>query len=54
LGIRVSFETHRDYWIDHVVVTTTAIPEPASGVLFMMALGYIRCGVRGRSRFNGR
>ena len=33
LGIRVSFETHRDYWIDHVIVSTTeAIPEPSTAL----------------------
>ena len=26
LGVRVAWETHRDYWIDHVVVSTSAIP----------------------------
>ena len=26
LGVRVAWETHRDYWIDHVVVSTTVIP----------------------------
>jgi len=30
LGIRVAFEGHRDYWIDHVTVTTETIPEPSS------------------------
>jgi hypothetical protein len=33
LGIRVAFEGHRDYWIDHVTVTTDAIPEPTSTTL---------------------
>lgn len=37
LGIRVAWETHRDYWIDHVVVTTTAIPEPSTLTLIALA-----------------
>jgi hypothetical protein len=36
LGIRVAWETHRDYWIDHVTVTTTPIPEPATAGLLML------------------
>src|SRR5262249_52381016 len=38
LGIRVAWETHRDYWIDHVVVNTTTIPEPSSLCCVAMAL----------------
>jgi PEP-CTERM motif len=26
VGVRVAWETHRDYWVDHVVVSTTVIP----------------------------
>jgi hypothetical protein len=33
LGIRVAFEGHRDYWIDHVTVNTKLIPEPSTAVL---------------------
>jgi hypothetical protein len=40
LGIRVAFETHRDYWIDRVVVTTSAVPEPTG-------LGLLLAGVAG-------
>jgi hypothetical protein len=35
LGIRVAWETHRDYWIDHVVVSTAAVPEPITAVLLL-------------------
>jgi hypothetical protein len=38
LGIRVAFETHRDYWIDRVIVSTDAIPEPSSALLMLGAL----------------
>jgi hypothetical protein len=48
LGIRVAWETHRDYWIDHVVVTTTQIPEPLSAVL-MCGFGSLMVGHRRRS-----
>ena len=49
LGIRVAWEGHRDYWIDHVAVTTTAIPEPSAMILLLIAVttmltsGRIRC-----------
>jgi hypothetical protein len=32
-GIRVAWETPRVYWIDHVVVSTMVVPEPASALL---------------------
>lgn len=35
VGIRVAFETHRDYWIDRVVVTTTTVPEPTEASLLL-------------------
>ena len=38
LGIRVAWEGHRDYWIDHVAVTTTAIPEPSAMILLLIAV----------------
>jgi hypothetical protein len=38
VGIRVAFETHRDYWIDRVVVSTTAVPEPLSAGLLLGGL----------------
>jgi len=38
-GIRVAWETPRVYWIDHVVVSTMAIPEPASTTL--LAVGCV-------------
>jgi hypothetical protein len=40
LGIRVAWETHRDYWIDHVVVATDVVPEPSTcGVLLIGLAG---------------
>jgi hypothetical protein len=39
LGVRVAWETHRDYWIDHVAVTV--IPEPSTtglGILTLVAV----------------
>ncbi len=30
VGIRVAWETHREYWIDRVVVTTSPVPEPSA------------------------
>jgi hypothetical protein len=44
LGVRVAWETHRDYWIDHVVVSTTVVPEPAVALLLVLgaAVGYRR------------
>ena len=38
VGIRVAWETPRDYWIDRVVVSTTIVPEPTSGRLFFGCL----------------
>jgi hypothetical protein len=38
LGIRVAFETHRDYWIDRVVVSTVTVPEPASAAIMLAGL----------------
>jgi hypothetical protein len=38
LGIRVAFETHRDYWIDRVVVTTVTVPEPANAAMMLAGL----------------
>ena len=35
LGVRVAWETHRDYWIDHVAVTV--IPEPST--IGLLAIG---------------
>ena len=40
-GIRVAWETHRDYWIDHVVVSTSVIPEPSSIILVGVGLALI-------------
>jgi hypothetical protein len=37
-GIRVAWETPRVYWIDHVVVSTTPIPEPSSAVLLLAGM----------------
>lgn len=37
LGIRVAWETHRDFWIDHVVVSLDPIPEPSTAGLFFAA-----------------
>ncbi len=36
-GIRVAWETPRTYWIDHVVVSAMAVPEPASATLLAVA-----------------
>ena len=36
LGVRVAWETHRDYWIDHVAVTV--IPEPSTAGLALVVL----------------
>jgi hypothetical protein len=33
-GVRVAWEGHRDYWVDQVVVSTLAVPEPATVTLF--------------------
>jgi hypothetical protein len=38
-GIRVAWETPRVYWIDHVVVSTMAVPEPASALL--LSAGFV-------------
>ena len=35
VGVRVAWETHRDYWIDHVAVTV--VPEPSTA--WVLALG---------------
>jgi hypothetical protein len=50
-GIRVAWETPRVYWIDHVVVSTMAIPEPTTAALLsftfagmLPALRSRRCG----------
>jgi len=45
VGIRVAWETHRDYWIDHVSVTNTSVPEPASMVLLAGGAAFllVRC-----------
>jgi hypothetical protein len=48
LGIRVAWETHRDYWIDHVAVTV--IPEPsAAGLLLAGFAGIALCRNRLRA-----
>ena len=48
LGIRVAFEGHRDYWIDHVTVTTTPFPEPGTAALVAMSgLAYVFSRRRG-------
>lgn len=50
VGVRVAWETHREYWIDRVVVTTAAVPEPASmsmigsAVVAVMVVGWRRRG----------
>jgi hypothetical protein len=36
LGVRVAWETHRDYWIDHVAVTV--IPEPSTAGIVAIGL----------------
>ena len=41
VGIRVSWETHRDYWIDHVSVTGPAVPEPLGGVGLLAFAGVL-------------
>ena len=38
VGIRIAFETHRDHWIDRVVVTTTPIPEPSTAGLQLLGM----------------
>ena len=55
LGVRVAWETHRDYWIDHVAVTTPVVPEPSSvalvGVgLITVAASGIAHGARAKPR----
>jgi hypothetical protein len=47
-GIRVAWETHRDYWIDHVVVSTTPIPEPTSFAFLLLGLAGIVSMLRSR------
>lgn len=37
VGIRVAWESPRDYWIDQVVVTTTPVPEPSAMALVGVA-----------------
>jgi hypothetical protein len=49
VGIRVAWETHRDYWIDHVTVTGPAVPEPAGGVL-AGAGGFVAVHIASRGR----
>jgi len=41
LGIHVAWETHRDYWMDHVVVSTTVIPEPTTWLLLSIAIALV-------------
>lgn len=53
LGIRVAWETHRDYWIDHVVVSTTVIPEPLSAALTSLVGGALLLRSRLRFQMNG-
>lgn len=48
VGIRVAWETHRDYWIDRVVVTTAPIPEPSS--LAIVLTGFVGSAVLYRRR----
>ncbi len=48
-GIRVAWETPRVYWIDYVVVSTMAIPEPTSFVF--LSLGFAGLVSLRRSRW---
>jgi hypothetical protein len=43
LGIRVAYESPRDYWIDHVAVSTASVPEPAAGASAIISLAVICC-----------
>jgi hypothetical protein len=47
VGVRVAWETHRDFWIDRVAVTTTVLPEPSTSTLLLLAfanaLRRVRC-----------
>lgn len=38
LGIRVAWETPRSFWIDRVVVSATAVPEPTGACLLLAGL----------------
>lgn len=49
VGIRVAWETHRDFWIDRVVVTTEIVPEPSGASLLLVGLALF--GIRVRSRY---
>ena len=48
LGIRVAWETHRDHWIDRVVVSTMFVPEPASAIFLLAGLACLMVGARVR------
>lgn len=50
LGIRVSYEGHRDYWIDHVVVSTNVVPEPSNIALVISAFAGIALLLSGRPK----
>jgi hypothetical protein len=52
LGVRVAWETHRDYWIDHVAVTV--IPEPSTIGLLVTGLAALYCANRQRRRLKTR
>ena len=45
-GIRVAWETPRVYWIDHVAVSTTAIPEPSAAATALKGLAGIALASR--------
>lgn len=49
VGIRVAWETPREFWIDQVVVTTTPIPEPTTLTLVTLA-GTTLLGLHGAQR----
>ena len=49
VGIRVAWESHRDYWIDGVSVTGVAVPEPAGCTILLMLAGLAANSRRSRS-----
>ena len=48
-GIRVAWESHREYWVDRVAVSTGVIPEPSSGMMAWLALSTVALVRRRRS-----
>ncbi|HEY3393146.1 MAG TPA: PEP-CTERM sorting domain-containing protein [Lacipirellulaceae bacterium] len=47
-GIRVAWETPRVYWIDHVTVSTMAIPEPTTAALLALTFAGMLAALRSR------